>query len=175
VGVPIHYYKNLFPLIDSYPIDFVIFPYNFFMNITWDGYRMEDGDKYSTIPALLKDRGIGAITMKPFAGDFLVTPLLRVADIYKKDKEVNFIQAMLRYVIKAGIADTTFTGMYYPSHVYENIDAYYNPKMTDEERRLLNKVRKVAKTKAHTWLPDHYRFFAEWMPDEKRTGLRHKA
>lgn len=175
VGVPIHYYKELFPLIDTYPIDYVIFPYNFFMNITWDGYRMEDEEKYSTIPALLKDRGIGAITMKPFAGDFLVTPLLRVADIYKKDKDVNFVQAMLRYVINAGIADTTFTGMYYPSHVYENIDAYYNPEMTDEERRLLNKVRKVAKTKAHTWLPDHYRFFAEWVPGGKRTGIRGKA
>ena len=166
VGVPIHYKKDLFPLIDTYPVDYVIFPYNFFMNIAWDGHEMDE--KYDTIPGILKDRGIGIITMKPFAGDYLVTPLKEVADIYKKDKEINFIQAMLRYVINSGVAETTFTGMYYPSHVYENVDAYFNPEMTDEERRLLDKVRKVAKTKAQAWLPDHYRFFTEWMPEGTR-------
>lgn len=168
VGVPIHYYDDLFPLIDSYPIDFVVFPFNFYMNICWDGYLMKEPAKYATIPKLLKDRGIGCITMKPFAGDFLVTPLLNVAEQYKKKaEEVNFAQAMLRYVINSGVADTTYTGMYYPSHVYENIDAYYNPALSGEEKRLLATVKKVAKTKAHAWLPDHYRFFTEWVPKHK--------
>lgn len=170
VGVPVHLYKDLFPLIDTYPIDYVIFPFNFFMNIAWDGHMVDD--KYDSIPGLLKSKGIGVITMKPFAGDYLVTPLMKVADKFKEDKDVNFIQASLRYVINAGIADTTFTGMYYPSHVYENIDAYYKPAMTGEERRLLDKVRKVAKTKAHTCLPEQYGFFTEWIPDETReTGI----
>lgn len=165
VGVPVHYYDELFPLIDEYPLDFVVFPYNFFMNICWDGYAMRQPEKYATIPKLLKDRGIGVVTMKPFAGDFLVTPLMDVAEKYKKKGEkINFAQAMLKYVIESGVADTTFTGMYYLSHVYENIDSYYNPAMTDEERRLLSVVKKVAKTKAQAWLPDHYRFFTEWVP-----------
>ncbi len=170
VGVPIHYYKNLFPLIDSYPIDYVVFPYNFFMNICWDGHMMEEPDKYATIPQLLRERGIGRVTMKPFAGDFLVTPLIEVAEMYKKkdEEEVSFAQAMLKYVINSGIADTTFTGMYYPSHVYENVDAYYHPEMTDAEHRLLNTVRRAAKTKAQACLPDFYRFFAEWTPREMR-------
>lgn len=165
VGVPIHYYDDLFPLIDLYPIDYVVFPYNFFMNICWDGYMMKNPEKYATIPTVLKERGIGCITMKPFAGDYLVTPLMRVAESHmKKGEKVNFAQSMLKYVINSGIADTTYTGMYYPSHVYENIDAYYNPGMTDEDKRLLRTVRTVAKTKAQALLPGHYRFFSEWVP-----------
>ncbi len=171
VGVPIHHIKELYPLIDTYPIDYVIFPYNFFMNIAWDGHMPDEG--YDSIPQILKDRGIGVITMKPFAGDFLVTPLKNVAENFKENKEVNFIHAMLKYVINSGIADTTFTGMYYPSHVYENVDAYYNPQMTGEEQKLLKKVNRVAKTKAHAWLPEHYRFFADWVPGGlKDHGLR---
>ena len=132
VGVPIHYYENLFPLIDTYPIDYVVYPYNFFMNICWDGFRLKEPEKYATIPKLLKERGIGSITMKPFAGDFLMTPLMKVADRYKKYRDVNFAQAALRHIIDSGIAQTTYTGMYYPSHVYENIDAYYNPQMSGD-------------------------------------------
>jgi len=178
VGVPIHYYKDLFPLIDTYPIDYVVFPYNFFMNICWDGHMVDDAEKYAALPQLLKERGIGRVTMKPFAGDYLVTPLIDVAEKYKNkgEEEINFAQSMLRYVINSGVADTTFTGMYYPSHVYENVDAYYNPAMTDEEHRLLNRVRKVAKTKAQAHLPGFYRFFAEWAPKETRDhGMRRFA
>ena len=50
-------------------------------------------------------------------------------------------------------------------HVYENIDAYYNPSMSDDERKLLDKVRKTAITKAYAWLPEHYKFFARWVPE----------
>ena len=165
VGVPIHYIKELFPLIDTYPVDYVIFPYNFFMNIAWDGYMVDEG--YDRIPTLLRDRGIGVIAMKPFAGDYLAYPLSRVAEKFMKEREISFPQAALRYVINSGCdPDTTFTGMYYPSHVYENIDAYYNPQMSGEERDLLHKVAAVAKTKMHAYLPDHYRFFSEWVPPD---------
>lgn len=172
VGLPIHQYEDLFPVIDEYPLDYVIVPFNFFMNICWDGHMVKSPEQYASIPKLLRDRGIGCITMKPFAGDFLVTPLMDVADDYKKKGEkINFAQAMLKYVIESGVADTTFTGMYYPSHVYENVDAYYNPAMTGEERRLLDVVRKVAKTKAQAWLPDHYRFFTKWVPEGGAYGV----
>ena len=163
VGVPVHNVKELYPLIDTYPIDYAIFPYNFFMNIAWDGH-MPDSD-FEPLNKILRDKGIGIITMKPFAGDYLVTPLKNVAEIYKEDKDVNFVQACLRYVINSEMnPDSTFTGMYYPSHVYENVEAYYKPHMSDEEKKLLDKVNKVAKTKAHAWLPDHYKFFTEWVP-----------
>ena len=165
IGVPIHWVKDLHPLLETYPIDYCIFPFNFFMNIAWDGHNVDAG--YDNIPKMLRDKGIGVITMKPFAGDFLAKPLTDVADTFKKGKlkDVNFIQAALKYVINSGIADTTYTGMYYPSHVYENIEAYYKPAMTPEEKELLEKVRNVARTKAQAWLPDHYQFLNSWAPD----------
>jgi len=173
VGVPIHYYDDLFPVIDEYPIDYVVFPFNFYMNVCWDSYKMNAPEKYATIPQLLKDRGIGSVTMKPFAGDFLVSPLIDVADEFKREKEIRFAQSMLRYVIDTGVADTTFTGMYYPSHVYENVDAYYNPEMSSEEKRLLDKVRRVARTKAYSLLPEHYKFFSKWVPEHaQENGMR---
>jgi predicted aldo/keto reductase-like oxidoreductase len=167
VGVPIHWVKDLYPLIDTYPIDYCIFPYNFFMNIAWDGHMVDKG--YDNIPKILRNKGIGVITMKPFAGDFLATPLLNVANRLrsKKEKDVNFFHACLKYVINAGFKpDTTYTGMYFPSHVYENVDAYYNPKMTVEEKSLLDKVKEVAKTSAQAMLPEHYKFFSSWIPKD---------
>ena len=163
VGVPIHYKKDLFPLIDDYPIDYVIFPYNFFMNIAWDGHMPETD--FDSMAQMLRDRGIGVITMKPFAGDFLVHPLTKVANRYREFDEVNFAQAALKWVVNSGMEpDTILTGMYYPDHVYQNIDAVFNPAMSDEEKKMLAKVKNVAKTKAHAWLPPHYRFFEEWIP-----------
>ncbi len=166
VGVPVHAYADLFPLLDEYPIDYVIFPYNFFMNIAWDGHRADD--KYDTIPGMLRQRGIGVITMKPFAGDYLAYPLGQAAKKVAPKSEVNFMQAALKYVINSGVPDTTFTGMYYPSHVYENIAAYYNPAMTGEEKALLDKVRRIAVTESMASLPAHYKFFAKWIPDRVR-------
>jgi len=162
VGLPIHTWEDLKAPLEAYPLDYVIFPYNFFHNIAWDGH-IPDGD-FDPLPTLLRSKGVGVIIMKPFAGDFLVTPLKDEAE--KINKDINFVQAALRYIINSGVdPDTVLTGMYYPSHVYENIDAFYNPEMSDDERALLNKVKKVAKTKAQTWLPDHYKFLQKWAPD----------
>lgn len=164
VGLPIHTWEDLKAPLEAYPLDYVIFPYNFYHNIAWDGH-IPDRD-FDPLAKYLRDRGVGVIVMKPFAGDFLVTPLKEVAATFNKD--INFVQAALRYIINSGIdPDTTLAGMYYPSHVYENIDAYFNPEMTDEEHKLLDKVKKVAKSKAHAWLPDHYRFLQKWADDSR--------
>ena len=161
VGLPIHTWKDLKAPLEAYPLDFVIFPYNFYHNIAWDGH-IQDGD-FDPLAKYLRDKGVGVINMKPFAGDYLVTPLKEVAAMFNKD--INFVQAALRYIINSGIdPDTTLAGMYYPSHVYENIDAYFNPEMSDDERKLLNKVKKAAKSKTHAWLPDHYKWLDEWAP-----------
>lgn len=162
-GIAIHHLKDLRTMLDSgYPFDYVIFPYNFYHNIAWDGHFPDEG--YDTIPGILREKGVGVISMKPFAGDFLVTPLKQVAATF--DKDINFVQAALRYVINSGIeADCTYAGMFYPSHVYENVDAFFNPAMSDDERRLLKKVIGIARYKSQAWLPDHYKFLDEWAPD----------
>lgn len=165
VGVPIHQKEHLVPVLDDYPIDYVILPFNFYHN--W--YAQEPHDFSETIRKL-KKRGIGVVTMKPFLGDRLVTPFRKIAASLDNSHEINFSKACLRYIINAdnyGLIDATLVGMLNPHHVYENIDAFYHPEMTDEERRLLANLRRRARVEgvSQLYLPEYYRFLDEWAPE----------
>jgi len=163
VGVPIHNTDDLEQPLAELPIDFVILPFNFYHN--W--YRMQPNDFDSTI-ATLRKKGIGVITMKPMLGDRLVTPFNRIAAQYDENGEINFARACLRYIINSEVkVDSTLNGMFNPYHIYNNIDAFFNPEISDEERKLLNTVRKVAKINnvSKTLLPEHYQFLEDWAPD----------
>jgi len=46
----------------------------------------------------------------------------------------------------------------------ENIKAYINPEMTEEETTLLDDIRGVMEKTAHLVLPDHYKFLNDWAP-----------
>ena len=164
VGVPIHNRENLIQPLAELPIDYVFLPYNFYHN--W--YRLEPHDFDATLTEL-RTRGIGIITMKPFLGDRLVTPFRKIATQYDTNGEINFNKACLRYIQNSAnykMIDSTLAGMYNPFHVYENIDAFFNPEMSDEERNLLSNVRKGAKIidVVETHLPEHYRFLDDWAP-----------
>ena len=104
----------------------------------------------------------------PFAGDHLITPFRKLTTDYDRSGEVNFAKACLRYVINLGLdIDSTLGGMYYPYHVYENVDAFFNPKMTDEERAVLKKIRRNVKHITKYWLPEHYQFLEAWKSDSQ--------
>lgn len=163
VGTPVHFPHQLDPILDVYPIDFVVFPHNFYHNLN---YR---GDQVQGIPDMVKklhDRGIGVIVMKPFASEWFIPHLLEASKEIDETGEIRLGQAMLRYIINSDInADTTFGGMYSLKEVYENIEAYYKPVMSAEEKKHLEKLRKITKVIAHRVLPDHYKFLHEWGPD----------
>ena len=164
VGVPVHTREDLkMPLADL-PLDFVILPYSFYHNWLWG--NVEPDKKMQTVIPELRKKGIGIISMKPFAGDSLVTPFKRLAAQYDETGEMNYAKAALRYVINSDLnVESTIAGMYNPYHVYENIDAYFNPAMSDEERIVLKKIRKTAKIVAKGLLPEHYKFLEDWVPD----------
>ncbi|MBN1293651.1 MAG: aldo/keto reductase [Candidatus Latescibacteria bacterium] len=165
VGIPIHFLDHLEKPLEEYPLDYVIFPFNYYHNWTWLHKGMKLSNFDSLVPKL-RAKGVGVITMKPFAGDHLITPFRRMAAQYDVTGEINLAKASLRYVINSGMdIDTTLGGMYYPYHVYENVDAYFNPEMTDEERKVLKKIREKAKVVAYDLLPDHYKFLERWAPD----------
>jgi len=168
VGVPIHERSVLYPLIDTYPIDYVIFPFNYYHNWTWTANERKKGNpgRCELLIPELREKGIGVVIMKPFAGDNLVTPFRRLAAQFDKSGEVNLAKASLRYIINSGLdIDTTLGGMYYPYHVYENVDAYFHPGMSDEERKVLKKIRERAKVVARDLLQPHYCFLEDWVPD----------
>ena len=163
VGVPIHSPKDLYPVIETYPLDFVILPYNFYHN--WYGMKPQDFDPVITD---LHKKGIGVITMKPHLGDRLAGPFMKMAAHYDETGEVVLAKADLRYIINSRVAiDSTLCGMMNPYHLYENIDAYFHPEMSDAEKKLLKKLREVAKINNITknLLPDHYQFLEDLVPD----------
>ncbi len=160
VGTPVHFPHQLEPILDVYPIDFVVFPFNFYHNLNYKG------DHVQGVPAMvkkLKDRGIGVIVMKPFASEWFIPHLLQASHEIDETGEISLPQAMLRYIINDNIeADTTMGGMYSLKQVYENIEAFYTPELSSEEKRHLGKLRRVTKVIADAVLPEHYRFLNVW-------------
>jgi predicted aldo/keto reductase-like oxidoreductase len=168
VGIPIHRIEDVEEPLATYPLDYVIFPFNFYHNWTWASYEMEQGKfrKYDSLIPRLREKGVGVISMKPMAGDNLALPFKNLAAELDETGEINMAKASLRYVINSDMnVDTTVCGMYYPYHVYENIDAYFNPTLSSEEKSLMKKMRRRAKIVERMNLQPHYRFLADWAPD----------
>ncbi|MFC1574187.1 aldo/keto reductase [Candidatus Latescibacterota bacterium] len=160
VGVPIHTMDDLGIVLDTYPIDYVIFPYNFYHNICWFGSA---GDNFDSLPVRLRKSGIGVITMKPFMGDYLVKPFIDIARQLTKEPEITYPRSALRFVINSGIkADSTLAGMYSLKHLYDDIVAFFEPSISDEEHSLLDELRKAAGQRASAWLPEHYKWLENW-------------
>lgn len=160
VGVPIHNVRDLDKIIDVLPLDFVLFPYNFYHNIVWHGH---EGDNYETLPKMLRRKGIGVLTMKAFAGDPLQAPFRDIADKLNDNPDIDYNRAALKFVINSPVdPDATVTGMYNMDHLYNNLSAYFDPEMTPEEAELLEKVRKTARIVAKYHLPKHYEFLENW-------------
>jgi len=169
VGTAVHTTDDLDTILEYYgdELDYVFFPYNFYHNKAWqDHYSSED---YIPFVQNLRDRGIGVVTMKPFAGDGLVQSIRTSSKELNPD--VSLTQACLRYVINSGLnPDTTFAGMNHFREFDENIKAYINPEMTEEETTLLNGIRGVMEKTAHLVLPDYYKFLNDWVPKRDHSG-----
>ena len=102
--------------------------------------------------------------MKAFSGDYLATPFNKLALEIAGNGGPRFAPAALRYIINSGInADSVYTGMYTYEHLNQNLTAFYNPTMTDEERNLLSKLADIAKNYAEAWLPDHYKWLVKYL------------
>jgi len=79
---------------------------------------------------------------------------------------VSLPQAMLRYIINSGLnPDTTMSGMWTLNDVYDGMTAFFKPKISGEEKQLLEKLRIYAKLTESACLPDHYRFLDHWAPE----------
>jgi predicted aldo/keto reductase-like oxidoreductase len=160
VGVAIHFISEADIVVPRVLVDYVIFPYNFYHNIIWDG---RCGQKFDSLAGQLRKKGIGIITMKPFGTDNFINSLIGVANTLNKDTQISLPQAALRHIQQCGLnPDTTLGGMYSANHLYEDIEAFYKPGMSPEETRLLEDIRRYARVYADALLPEHYRFLNTW-------------
>jgi len=164
VGVPIHYPEEMDVILaDKMPVDFVLLPYNFYHNILYTGKVPNDFDPLATT---LRKKGLGVLTMKTFASEWYVAHLMKVAENFIGHRDLSLGQAMLRYVINSGLEpDTIMGGMWCMNDVYDNIAAFFKPEMSDDERTLLDNVRKYARLIEDAALPEQYRFLKLWRPD----------
>jgi len=104
--------------------------------------------------------------MKPFASEWFIPHLLKVSKTIDKTGNISLGSTMLKWIVNSNQKpDTTLGGMYSIDEVYDNIGAYYNPKMTVEGKQHLDKLKSVCKIIAEQVLPDHYRFLDDWAPN----------
>ena len=166
VGMPLHFTEEIpktLALYETYPFDYVIFPYNFYHNVIWDGRR---GVNFDPMVKKLREKGVGIIVMKPMGSDHLIRSFINAAEKLDETGEISFGPTALKYILNSGLnPDTTLNGMYTLDHVYENIAVYFNPLMTPEEEKLLEKLRKRTKVVENYLLPEHYKFLRQWAPD----------
>ena len=166
IGAPVHDMENIDMLLGKVPLDYILMPYNFYHSICWLG---DEPNEYDSVPAQIRQYGIEVFTMKPFGGDYLVKPFINFARDFTSEPEITFPQASLRYILNSGIdAKTTFTGMYNLSDLYENVAAFYHPKISHEESELLKNIKDTAVNQPRvvsSLLPDHYKFLENWVPN----------
>lgn len=151
-------------MLANFPIDFVVFPYNFYHNIVYTGKYPGD---YTPMIKTLRDRGIGVVTMKPFASEWFMLHLVQAARKMDPKREASPGQAMLRYIFNSGLnADMTLAGMWSLNEVYDAMTACFTPAMSEKENQLLENLRKYAKLTEEACLPEYYRFLDKWAPGE---------
>lgn len=167
VGMSIHYPHEVEQVLKTFPLDYVIIPYNFYHNLLWNGNYAGD---YSPLAKKLEDKSISVVVMKALATDWFVAPMIDAAKQLDETGEISLPQAMLRWVINSPLdPDLTIGGIFTLDHLYEDLPAYYNPAISSEEKKLLKKLRRVAKIKSAVWLPDHYQFLENWATDSPDT------
>ena len=165
IGCAIHAPDNIEHVLERIPIDYVIFPFNFYHNLLHNG---TSAGSFDSLARRLRKRGIGMIAMKPFGTDWYVKPLIEAAKQLDETGEISLPQAMLRYIINTDLnPDIILGGMFSLDHIYENIPAFYNTAITPEETSLLRKLRKVTEIASASWLPDYYRFLDDWAPETR--------
>lgn len=162
VGLNTHDADSVRSLIEQYPLDFVLFPYNFYGS---KAFLNNPPDDYEPLATYLRRKGLGVLTMKAFSGDFMATPFDHAAKQLTGGDGPAFTPAALRYVLNSGInADATYVGMYNYHHLNQNLTAFYQSEITPEEQNLLTKLRGIADRHARTWLPGRYQWLTEWVP-----------
>ena len=164
VGMSIHYPEELDTVIKTYPLDYVIIPYNFYHNLLWTGDTAGD---YDPLAKQLKDKGISIVVMKALATDWFVAPMIEAGKQLDETGEISLPQAMLRWVINSPVdPDLTIPGIMTLDHLYEDVQAYYNPAIAPEEQELLKKLKRIARIQSASLLPDHYQFLnRHWITD----------
>ncbi len=171
VGMSIHYPQEIEYVLKTYPLDYVIIPYNFHHNLLHNGQHAGD---FKPLANTLREKGIGIVAMKTMATDWFVAPMIDAAKQLDETGDISLPQAMLRWVVNSPVdPDLAIPGIFTLDHLYEDVPAYYSPEISSEEMELLKKLRRVARTETASLLPGHYQFLENWAADSPETDDMH--
>ena len=165
VGYSHHWEEEFVRYIQQYgaDLDYMMFPYNFVHN------KATPNDKqntYATFLRLSKEHDYGLIGMKPFSNEMLIDFAKEQGYVGgPKDRGVSVPAAAIRYALASGAVHTSLPAMNSEAEIRENLQAVYQPRLSDREMKVLEEIDLLAMEKKWSYLDrkPQYRWLADWV------------
>jgi len=162
VGVVSHDEPAMSGYIERYgdAIDFVMIVYNFHHNKGNPKKKSYPYNDYSALIPRCERMNYGIIGIKPMGSDAMIE-LARKEGFFRR-KKTNIAQAMLRHIYRKTEIDCTMPAMNSMEEVVTNLESAYNPVLSAEEERELERLSSIAAQLKQAYLPPHYRWLENW-------------
>jgi len=161
LGTSAHEVKELVNRGEQYGdvFEYMFIVYNFHHNKAVPQKNAERS-VYSSLFPLCERHSISLLSMKTMGSDNMIA-LARKHGFFD-DPGINIAQAMLRHVFANDRLDVAFTAMNSLEEVAVNLEAAYNPAISDEETAKLRELSEFALSQQGAYLPPHYRWLENW-------------
>ncbi len=163
VGAAHHWEEEFLKLINNYgdDLDFFMFPYNFAHNKATPDDKQ---NSYSAFMRLSKQHNYGLIGMKPFSNEMLLDFAKEHGYIGgAKDRGVSVPAAAIRYALSTGAIHTSLPAMNSEHEILENLDAIYQPELSNLEKEVLEEIDLLAMQQNWSYLRHEYRWLVSWV------------
>ncbi len=180
IGLSAHDQKIMVEMLRTYPeLDYLMFPYNFrHQKFSPVGYvpdalseQAVAGTRDCTMvpcpdpefAALVRERDVGLIAMKPFGGGGLLR--LKPSDPRLEpleDAGVRLPQAALKFILQAREISSAIPAMNSIAEVVDNVRAVQGNGLSEPEGQCLQIYNEAAEQSGETYLPEEYTWLEKW-------------
>lgn len=165
VGIAHHWEEEFVRSIKQYSddLDYFMFPYNFVHNKATPNDKQ---NSYAAFLRLAKKHNYGLIGMKPFSNEMLINFAREHGYVGgPKDRGVSVPAAAIRYALLTGAIHTSLPAMNSEPEILENLQAIYQPNLTDPEREVLDEIDLLAMENKWAYLNQkpEYRWLLHWV------------
>ena len=98
--------------------------------------------------------------MKPMGSVHMIA-LAKKHDLLKRNG-ISAGRAMLRHVLGNDIVHAAIPAMNSMTELADNLEAAFNPALSDDELALLDTISRKAAATKRTYLPRHYTWLEDW-------------
>ena len=170
IGVVSHDTETMMKYVDNYGdvLDYVMIVYNFYHNKGSHVNKNYPPNDYSALIPRCDKMGLGIFGIKPMASDNMIL-LAEEKGYIKKNKSslmevgnANIAQGMLRHIYQNYDIDCTMPSINSMQELMMNLEATYNPAISQAEKSLLNKITRDAESTKSAYLSPQYKFLEKW-------------